>query len=169
MKEIVPPEMSEETEELPGEDQYSPLDPSWAKVFYEHVKCPSPAKTEEDEDPVGVWKLILQINGTDTVDCSCEDVVYHFKPDQTLTVSIGDKTEEDVAYEYDWGYPFACLTLNPRPNLRMGSSEIYCWALSEIMYIFPQFKEVYVKVDPEREVVALVPLHAIKWIFVRID
>jgi hypothetical protein len=171
MKEIVPPEMSEETEELPGEDQYSPLDPSWAKVFYEHVKCPSPAKTGEEYDLVGMWKLILQINGTDTVDCSCEDVVYHFKPDQMLTVSIGDKTEEDVAYEYDWGYPFCplCLPLNPRPNLRMGSLEVYCWALPEVMFLYPQFKEVYVKVDPEREVVALVPLHAIKWIFVRID
>jgi hypothetical protein len=158
----VPPEILGGIEELPGE--------------LERVECPSPAKTGEEYDLVGEWKLILQINETDTVDCSCEDVVYHFKPDQTLTVSTGDGTVEEVAYEYDWGFPFcpACFPHNPRPNLRMGSSEVYCWALDKKMLVYPQFEELYTIEDPDEgpssmELGAIVPLFEIKWLFVRID
>jgi hypothetical protein len=167
---IEPSEISEETEELSGEDMNSSPDWSGYAELYERVKCPSPVKTGEEDDPIGIWKLILRINGTDTVDCSCEEVVYHFKPDQTLTVSIGDKTEEEVAYEYE-EYPLCpvCLPLTPRPNLRMGNSEVYCQPLPEIMFVYPQFEEVYVKVDSEREVLALWPSGYIKWLFIRID
>ena len=150
--ETAPLEMPEETEEIPEMSDYSYLD--WANEvyerIYERVKCPSPAKTGEEYDLVGTWKLTLRINGTDTVDCSCENVIYHFKPDQMLTVSIGRETGEDVTYDYDWGYPFCplCLPLTPRPNLRMGSSEVYCWALPKIMYVYPQLKEKYIIDDP---------------------
>jgi hypothetical protein len=160
----VPPKISEETEELPEMDtlHYLVWHARYAKELSERVKCPSPVKTGEEEEPVGEWKLMLRINGTDTVDCSCENVVYRFKPDQTLTVSIGDETANDVAYEY-WGYPMCplCLPINPRPNLRMGSSEVYCWALPEIMYVYPQL-------EPENEF-GIFPVRGIKWIFLRID
>jgi hypothetical protein len=165
--EIALPEIPVEPKELPKD---SPPDWSGYAELYERVKCPSSVKTGEEEDPVGIWKLILRINGTDTVDCSCEEVVYHFKSDQTLAVSIGNGAEENVVYEYD-GFPFCpvCLPLTPRPNLRMGSSEVYCQVLPEIMFVYPQFEKVDVKVDQEREVLALLPLFEIKLIFIRIN
>jgi hypothetical protein len=158
MEETVPPEMSEDTEELPGETEESPevIICFEGPEDYELVKCPSPAKPGKEYNLVGIWKLVLRINGTDTVDCSCEDVVYHFKPDQTLTVSIGDETEEDVAYEYgSYSVPFYPHT--PRPNLRMGSSEVYGLVLAKKMYVFPQL-------DVERE-----EFVKVYWLFVRID
>ncbi|MDR1382123.1 MAG: hypothetical protein LBJ47_11685 [Tannerella sp.] len=169
--------VTEGTEEVPGYDKFYPsVSAESAAELNERVKCPSPAKTGEEYELAGKWKLTLRINGTDTVDCSCEDVVYHFKPDQTLTVSTGDETEEDVAYEYDWGFPFCpvCLPLNPRPNLRMGSSEVYCWALDKKMLVYPQFEEKYIIVDSyegpsSMELADIIPLFGIQWIFVRID
>jgi hypothetical protein len=127
------------------------------------VECSLPAKTGEEDGIIGTWKLILRINGTDTVDCSCEEVVYHFKPDQTLSVSTGNETAEDVAYEYE-EYPFCplCLPHNPLPNLRMGSSEVYCYALPKMMYLYPQM-------NPEREEFGIFPLFEINRIFIRID
>jgi hypothetical protein len=146
----VPPEIPGGIEELPGEDEDSPAEPtvlvdadedidaSFGKLF-ENVKCPSPVKTGKVDSIAGKWKLLVERNGDDEIDRSCEEVVYHFKPDRTLTVSRDDETEEDMDYEYGW-YPFCsrCLPSSvPHPNLKMGSSEVYCWVLYKTMVVYP--------------------------------
>jgi hypothetical protein len=68
-----------QTPETPGLDNvYRQIDTSFDRI-YEKAACLSPAKTGKAEDIAGKWKLALEINGNDTIDRSCEDIVYHFR------------------------------------------------------------------------------------------
>ncbi|MDR1454342.1 MAG: hypothetical protein LBJ01_01705, partial [Tannerella sp.] len=122
----------------------------------------------------GKWQLIKEItlNETqvaiiDSVDYSCENIIYHFREDQTLTVS---NTEESMAYEYA-PFPFCatCLPLNPRPNLLMGDSGVYCGVYRKYMVIFPELNPER-SVDPEYpERYGILPLSEIRQLFLRIE
>jgi hypothetical protein len=154
------PPQTPETPKVPEIWDYD--DPNeWTDVFYdrfyEKAVCLSPAKTGESDDIVGKWKLILEINKGDTTDRSCEDIVYHFREDSTLTASgdaeevgiaygtltvSGDVEKEDMAYEYV-PYPCcpACLPRNPQPNLSMGDTNVFCQVLLTKMILYPRFME----------------------------
>jgi hypothetical protein len=108
------------------------------EVAYAKAECLSPAKTGKEDDITGKWKLVLEINENDTLDRSCEEIVYHFKKDQTLTVSSNTE-EKDAVYEYS-PYPLCpvCLPRDPKPNLKMGDATIYCEVLISKMIVYPQ-------------------------------
>jgi hypothetical protein len=68
----------------------------------EDVKCPTAVKELEIDNYLqlidrinGKWKLVKEIRLNDTIDHSCENIIYHFNSDQTLTVYVDEtKTEE---------------------------------------------------------------------------
>jgi hypothetical protein len=131
------------------EDIYRGMDANY-DVLYNMAECLLPAKTGQVGDIVGKWKLIMEINlelnenGAETdrriTDRSCENVMYHFKPDQTLTVS---GSEEDECNYYFEPFPYCpvCLPLNPTPNLKMGSLDVYSEVLLTKMILYPKLKE----------------------------
>jgi hypothetical protein len=133
-----------ETPETPQtlEEVYQQMDASYDKV-YEKAACPSLVKIGQVDGIVGKWKLVLEINGKDTIDRSCENLVYHFKKDGTLAISgSAEKKEEDVTYEYR-GYPFCpvCLPFDPQPNLSIGdNTAFFCQVLLIKMILYPQWK-----------------------------
>jgi hypothetical protein len=157
---------SEQKEEIQGEEwtletYYQGVEASYDKVCKE-VACPSPAKTGKVHDITGKWKLMLDINESDTIDRSCENIVYHFKEDGMLAVS--GSAEKDVEYEVI-AFPFCptCLPLDPQPNLSMGNTKVFCQVLFTKMILYPQWKDI-TPLSPSE-----IPRHKIQTLFLRID
>lgn len=75
------------------------------------LKCPLEAVDGQEDDVVGKWKMVWrrEINfstGIDTTDYSCNNIIYHFKPDGILEV-ISDVEEAghskgEYNYELIW-------------------------------------------------------------------
>jgi len=141
-------------------------------ILWSDVECFSSAITGEAGKIVGKWQLMKDIRENDTTDRSCENRVYHFKADRTLTVYVdGTKTEEYGYYNYD-GYPFcpACLPYDPKPNLVMGDAGVYGNVQSEHMIIYPesQFKTVFTEAG-QNEMKWLLPIFDRHENFLRIE
>jgi hypothetical protein len=140
--EEIPADEPPQPEETPTvEEAEEPVDTSFDRV-YARAACPSPEKAgkEDVDDIVGKWKLMLEITGDDVTDRSCEEIVYHFGEDGTLTVSGSSAEKKESVYAYA---PFplcpACLPLNPKPNLKMGDAEaVYCQISLSKMVVYPQ-------------------------------
>jgi hypothetical protein len=136
-------------QEIEGSLEERYQDAAYDKM-YEKAKCLSAAKTGKKNNIAGKWKLIWEINGSDTTDRSCEEIVYHFREDgmlRMLTVSnsIG-KQEDDVAYEYSV-FPLDCANVDPQANLRMGETEFFCRVLLTKMILYPwKYSEIGKKV-----------------------
>jgi hypothetical protein len=160
--EVYIPETEQKETEIPADEPLqTPETPSLEESYEQELSCPSPAKTGEMDDIVGKWKLILEINKSDTSDRSCEDIVYHFREDGTLTVS--NNSTEVCEFEYS-GYPFcpACYPpKNPQRNLKMGDATIFCEVSLRKMSMYPQIR------FTERGYVF--PNHEIRIVFLRIE
>jgi hypothetical protein len=141
------------------EPPQTPETPSFEEPYEEKPACPSPAKTGKENDIVGKWKLVLEINKSDTTDRSCEDIVYHFREDGMLAVS---NSTEVCEFEYS-GYPFCCtcLPLNPQPNFKMGDTTFFCEVLPERMYMYPR--------TGLTGIGSMYPDHEIQILFLRIE
>ncbi|MDR2139243.1 MAG: hypothetical protein LBP50_06825 [Tannerella sp.] len=148
----------EETEEFTSEKWARGMDASYDEVC-EKAACPSPAKTGEAYDITGKWKLMMEISGNDTVDRSCEEIVYHFKADGTLSVA---GSTEDVDYAFEAISLCPSCDPAPRPNLRMGDTEVFCIALYTKMILYPQYEQQFVPT-------ARWPVFEINNVFLRIE
>jgi hypothetical protein len=132
----------------PGSDlekYYKSLDAGHYHRWCEGAECLPPAKTEQVNGIAGKWKLIAEINGVNgdhITDRSCEEIVWHFGSNRTLTVSVNGENDHESKYKYK-SYPFCpeCLVLEPTPNLKMENSAVYCDVLFETMIMYPQLKE----------------------------
>ncbi|MDR2139241.1 MAG: hypothetical protein LBP50_06815 [Tannerella sp.] len=159
-----------EEEEIPAEEPPpAQEEPVYKDVFEstdiyhyrisEKATCASPAKTGKVNDIVGKWKLMLEISGKDTTDRSCEEIVYHFREDGTLTVS----NSADVCdYEYG-GYPFCPVCdpgCNPEPS-RIGDDAVFCEVLLRVMIVYPRIGYT--------EIGCVYPDHEFKTFFLRIE
>jgi hypothetical protein len=154
---ILKSEQEEETPQMP--EELVNEDPDEHKM-YEKTKCLFAVKTGEKDDIVGKWKLALEINGSDTIDRSCEDIVYHFKKDGTLTVSGNTEVCE---FNYS-GYPFcpSCYPpKNAQPNLKMCDTAVFCQLSSRRMNMCPQIRV--------NEMGYVFPDHKIRKLFLRIE
>jgi hypothetical protein len=117
-------------------NSYEYTDASYDRV-YEKAECLPASKTGKVNDIVGEWKLVLEINRNDTIDRSCEDIVYHFGMDGMLTVS---SSTEVCEFEYV-DYPFCPSCYPPKnvqPNLRMGDARVFCEVLLTKVIVYPQ-------------------------------
>jgi hypothetical protein len=156
----IPGTGQKETEIPADEPPQTPETLSFEESYEQEIACPSPAKTGEMDDIVGKWKLMLEINKSDISDRSCEDIIYHFREDGTLTVS---NSTEVCEFEYS-GYPYcpACYPpKNPQRNLKMGNAAIFCEVSLRKMFMYPQIR------FTERGYVF--PDHEIGLLFLRIE
>jgi hypothetical protein len=140
-KEVTDATNTQNPEEIQtDEPPQTPETPSFEGPFKQKLACPSPAKTGKEDDIIGKWKLVLEINKSDTSDRSCEDIVYHFREDGTLTVS---NSSEVCEFEYS-NYPF-CYRCYPsknsaQPNLKMGDAAIFCIVSLKQMSMYPKIR-----------------------------
>jgi hypothetical protein len=87
--------------------------------------------TGSDDDIVGTWKLLLDFSAGDTIDRSCNSVIYTFHADGTVTIESGIKEIPGGTFEYEYFYddPFCPLCLpspDITPNLIIGENKYYC-------------------------------------------
>lgn len=119
------------------------------------LQCKSEPVFGKKDDIVGKWKLVQtwSITGSqngaaiiDTVDVSCNNVIYEFKADNTLTVT-GDK--DDVApgkYTYSYRTINSCPTCLPAPNLRIDNKEGIFAYVYEYKIIMPNVNKAFIRI-----------------------
>jgi len=68
------------------------------------LRCQVEGVAGEEDDVVGKWRLIWERKGfsLDTVDYSCNNIIYHFKPEGKLEVSNNSHVEGEYNYEFIW-------------------------------------------------------------------
>ena len=116
--------------------------PLWSHVYryiptIQDLKCLDAKIIGDDEDYSrekegtinGTWQLLVDFSTGDTIDYSCESIIYTFETNGKVTINSSVKDILSGTFEYDYyPDPFCphCDPTNPRPNLVIGDNTYYC-------------------------------------------
>jgi hypothetical protein len=84
------------------------------------------------ESIIGTWQLLLEINGTDTMDYSCNAIIYSFNTDSMVTIGSDIKEILSGTFKYTHrSWPYWCLTSadDIYGNLKIGEKSYECQAV----------------------------------------
>ena len=135
-------------------DNEESLATKFEKEFSKLTCKPEPVFGKKN-DIIGKWKLVQKwsITGSqngaaiiDTVDVSCDNVIYEFKDDNTLTVT-GDR--DDIAagnYPYSYQPINICATCLPAPNLRIDNKEGIFAYVYEYKIIMTNLNKTFIRI-----------------------
>ena len=122
--------------------------------FYEKLKCPIENVNWSNGDfydyytfyygtlEGSKWKLILDISGNDTIDYSCNSIIYHFQDDGIVTVTSDVKEVINGDFTYNFHEPDRdfCILVDScycvpyeEYNFAIGENSYYCTAIRKIL------------------------------------
>jgi hypothetical protein len=126
------------------DDLYEGIDPFSPEWLLVEVRCPPAATSGKENHIAGKWQLIKAIHQTDTVDYSCDNIIYEFvsgnmsEEDLTNrgTVTVYGR-DEILSSDYEY-QPFPmCTTIGGfLPNIKMGDETAYCLISSQRMVMY---------------------------------
>jgi hypothetical protein len=103
---------------------------------FSYLKCAPELKIGVKDDIIGKWKLVetwtmigIEDNAVvnDTIDVSCKNIFYEFKPDKTLTITGEGDDIPAGTYSYSYQPANVCPTCLPAPNLTISDFKpIFC-------------------------------------------
>ena len=88
---------------------------------------------------IGTWKLLLDFSTGDTINYTCDNVLYAFGADSTVKVTSNVNAIKSGTFKYDYyldPYCPLCDIINPRPNLVTGNEEYYCQIARSWMILY---------------------------------
>ncbi|MDR1197758.1 MAG: hypothetical protein LBK94_01925 [Prevotellaceae bacterium] len=80
-------------------------------------------------DIIGTWMLLMDCSKNDTIDYSCESIIYIFNANGIVTIKSNVKEIQSGQFEYAYYTdPFCplCDVVNPLPNLVIGTNKSFC-------------------------------------------
>ena len=100
------------------------------KCFGEKIRVDDEDYSPKKEGTInGRWQLLVDFSTGDTIDYSCESIIYTFETNGKVTINSSVKDILSGTFEYDYyPDPFCphCDPTNPRPNLVIGDNMYYC-------------------------------------------
>lgn len=94
-----------------------------------NLNCKVTPVCGEKGNIVGKWKLVKAtealVAAPTSIDYSCEDIIYEFRPDNKLVVTSNLEGQMSEEYEYQYKLPEACPTCLPNQNLYIGEASFY--------------------------------------------
>lgn len=94
-----------------------------------NLNCKVTPVCGEKGNIVGKWKLVKAtealVTAPTSIDYSCENIIYEFRPDNKLVVTSNIEGQMSGEYEYQYKLPEACPTCLSNQNLYIGEASFY--------------------------------------------